>query len=130
LNQKTPTLESDVRAADVLANERTYLAYLRTALAFVGFGFVIARFSLFTREISLAAHMNIPTTGSSKDFGVAMVVAGALVAVVGAARYTTADRALRENRVSALSPAFSFGGALLIAAVGAIVAIDLFRVSF
>jgi hypothetical protein len=32
--------------------------------------------------------------------------------------------------VSALSPAFSFGGALLIAAVGAIVAIDLFRVSF
>ncbi|MEO6913559.1 MAG: DUF202 domain-containing protein [Candidatus Baltobacteraceae bacterium] len=39
---------NDVRAADALANERTYLAYVRTALAFIAFGF------------AQAAHISIP----------------------------------------------------------------------
>ena len=33
------------------ANERTFLAWLRTSLALIGFGFVIARFGLFLREL-------------------------------------------------------------------------------
>jgi uncharacterized membrane protein YidH (DUF202 family) len=51
-----PGNQSALRATDALANERTYLAYVRTALAFIGFGFVIARFSLFTREFAAFAH--------------------------------------------------------------------------
>ena len=38
--------------SDHAANERTYLAYLRTGLAFMGFGFVIERFDLFVRDRS------------------------------------------------------------------------------
>ncbi len=33
------------------ANERTFLAWLRTSIALIGFGFAIARFGLFLREL-------------------------------------------------------------------------------
>jgi putative membrane protein len=36
-----------------LANERTFLAWIRTSVAIIGLGFVVARFSLFLREFAL-----------------------------------------------------------------------------
>jgi putative membrane protein len=36
---------------DYLAEERTFLAWIRTSLALIGFGFVVARFGLFLAEI-------------------------------------------------------------------------------
>ena len=36
------------------AGERTVLAWIRTGLAMMGFGFVVARFGVFLREISNA----------------------------------------------------------------------------
>ncbi len=35
-----------------MAAERTFLAWIRTGIAFMGFGFVVARFGLFLREIA------------------------------------------------------------------------------
>ena len=32
---------------DHLANERTFLAWIRTSIAFIGFGFVIVKFAVF-----------------------------------------------------------------------------------
>ncbi len=118
---------SDVRPSDTLANERTFLAYIRTALAFVAFGFVIARFALFSREISVVAHIHVPYAGSSKVFGIAMAVVGALLAVLGGLRYTATDRAMRAGGSRALPPAVAYLGAAVIAVVGALVAADLFR---
>ena len=112
----------------MLANERTYLAYVRTALAFVAFGFVIARFSLFAREISLVAHIHTSRSGSSVAFGTAMALLGVLVGIVGAIRYARTDRALREGRVSSLTPRMAYWGAGLITIVGALVAADLLSV--
>ncbi|MGH7708095.1 MAG: YidH family protein [Vulcanimicrobiaceae bacterium] len=60
------------RISDMLANERTFLAYLRTALSFIAFGFVIARFSLFSREISVVAHITLPNAHAATGFGTAM----------------------------------------------------------
>ena len=34
-------------------NERTFLAWIRTGLALMGLGFVLARFGIFLREFSL-----------------------------------------------------------------------------
>jgi inner membrane protein YidH len=36
-----------------LANERTFLSWLRTCIALIGLGFVVARFGLFLREFGL-----------------------------------------------------------------------------
>ena len=38
-----------------LAAERTLLAWIRTGLALMGFGFVVARFGLFLREVAAVA---------------------------------------------------------------------------
>ena len=42
-----------VSPSDYLAAERTFLAWIRTGLALMGFGFVVARFGLFLRETLL-----------------------------------------------------------------------------
>lgn len=42
--------------SDYLAAERTLLACIRTGLALMGFGFVIARFGLFLQELQFAQH--------------------------------------------------------------------------
>ncbi len=117
----------EVRAADALANERTYLAYVRTALAFVAFGFVVARFALFSREISVVAHISVPHVGTSKAFRIGMVIAGVAVAIAGAFRYAATDRALRQGRARPLSVSAAYAGTALLALIGAIVAADLFH---
>jgi len=40
-------------ASDYLAAERTFLAWVRTALTLMAFGFVVARFGLFLRELQI-----------------------------------------------------------------------------
>jgi len=39
------------RASDYRAAERTFLAWIRTGLALMGFGFVVARFALFLQTL-------------------------------------------------------------------------------
>lgn len=117
----------EIRAADVLANERTYLAYVRTSLAFVAFGFVVARFALVSREISAFAKLHVPHPGTSLLFGVIMVFLGIVVGIVGTVRYANADRAIREGRDAAMSPAIAYAGGALLTLIGALVAVDLLR---
>jgi putative membrane protein len=114
-----------VRANDVLANERTFLAYVRTALAFIAFGFVVARFSLFTREFAVLVHETTAEPGLSTSFGTVMAVFGVALAMLGAWRYAATDRGLREGRVVTLSSLTGYGISLLVAAIGVIVALAL-----
>ena len=85
-------LQVEVRANDTLANERTYLAYVRTALAFIAFGFVIARFSLFEREFAVLVHRPGEASGLSTTFGTVMAFFGIFMALLGAWRYAATDR--------------------------------------
>ena len=43
--------------SDYLAAERTFLAWIRTGLALMGFGFVVTCFGLFLQELQVARHM-------------------------------------------------------------------------
>ncbi|MBV9718873.1 MAG: DUF202 domain-containing protein [Candidatus Eremiobacteraeota bacterium] len=114
-----------IRATDTLANERTYLAYIRTALAFIAFGFVIARFSLFAREFSAIVHSSNPEPSLSAAFGTGMAAFGIVVALLGAWRYARTDRGLREGRVVTLSSVTAYIISLFVIAVGALVAFAL-----
>ena len=72
-----------------LAAERTLLAWIRTALAMMGFGFVVARFGLFLREIE-AAQAHPPAThrlGVSLWIGTGLVVLGVVVSILAAAQH-------------------------------------------
>jgi putative membrane protein len=117
---------SDVRLADALANERTFLAYVRTALAFIAFGFVIARFSLFTREFSELVHQTLPTKGLSVAFGTVMALFGAAIGALGGWRYASTERGLRRGANVALSSSAGYLISLFVAIIGLIVACALF----
>jgi putative membrane protein len=47
-----------------LANERTFLSWLRTSIALIGLGFIVARFGLFLREFGLVVKNANNTTVS------------------------------------------------------------------
>lgn len=86
--------------ADHLAAERTFLAWLRTGLALMGFGFVVARFGLFLQQIQLVERAAVPrTTGLSLWFGTALIGAGILVNLFSAWRHVQLVRGLDRNEV-------------------------------
>jgi putative membrane protein len=74
--------ESVKRAAlsDYLAIERTLLAWIRTGLALMGFGFVVARFGLFLQRVLTVENASpAQSYGLSLWFGTALIVAGIAV---------------------------------------------------
>src|ERR1700689_711280 len=77
------------RASDHLANERTFLAWMRTGVAGVVFGFAIGRFAIAVRQwmaIQGQGHA-MPSTGVSVWFGTAAILGGVLVCLTGLVRY-------------------------------------------
>src|ERR687885_1337576 len=60
---------SQDRSTQFLANERTFLAWLRTSIAIIGLGFVVARFSLFLREFGFVISQGSGHTNSSASQG-------------------------------------------------------------
>ncbi len=69
------------------ANERTYLAWLRTSLALIGFGFAIARFGLFIRQLETAVTPSDrigPNWLNSEVLGIGMVIFGILILIASA----------------------------------------------
>lgn len=72
------------------ANERTFLAWLRTAIAFIGFGLAIARFGLFLRELQASVtgqNVISPSVANSPGLGVALVMLGLVLIALATWRY-------------------------------------------
>lgn len=67
---------------DHLANERTLLAWQRTALGVVAIGFLVDRFALEGGG----------TTVAGSILGITLIVLGAVVSVVGAYRFMRTER--------------------------------------
>ncbi len=82
-----------------LANERTFLAWIRTGIATISLGFVIARFSFWLREIALATGQKVqfPHTGLSLPIGLGMVAFGALMMSMAVLRYYDIRRAIAQG---------------------------------
>jgi putative membrane protein len=83
-----PPPESLLR--DYYAAERTLLAWIRTTLAMMGFGFVVARFGVFLHEINAMNATgvgSIKTGGLSVWFGTALLLFGVLVNVIAVHQY-------------------------------------------
>ena len=79
--------ENPNRARDHLANERTFLAWVRTGIATIIFGFAIGRFSIALREFMHFEGRASETSGLTAWFGVVSIVGGVLLIAAGLARY-------------------------------------------
>jgi putative membrane protein len=86
------------KPTDFLANERTFLAYVRTSLSVMAFGFVISRFGLFLRLIPSAASINGLAAFNSEHLGLAFAIFGCALAIFGSWRFYGTSRDLRNEK--------------------------------
>jgi len=90
--------EDSNRARDHLANERTFLAWMRTSVAIVVFGFAIGRFAIAMRQLTAIQGLASKTTGLSVWMGMISILAGVLMAVAGLVRYRKTRALLEEGK--------------------------------
>jgi putative membrane protein len=83
-----------LEASDHLANERTFLAWIRTSISVVVFGFVVAKFGITLREFLRMQDKGTQQSGMSLAIGIAFMVFGIFLAVAALARYHNTRRRL------------------------------------
>jgi putative membrane protein len=102
-----------------LAAERTLLAWIRTGLSLMGFGFVVARFGLFLRELSaVRPELPVHQGSGSQWIGVSLVLIGAAALSYAAADHRTTLRRLAHGQP--LSAASGWAGIVLSALLAAL----------
>ena len=84
---------------DHLANERTYLAWIRTGIGIMAFGFVVVKFSLFVKQIGVVfqTKINAPSQGYSAIIGIVLVAMGMLSILFSFFQYRRVDKQLRTG---------------------------------
>lgn len=85
------------RARDHLANERTFLAWVRTGAAIVVFGFAIGRFSIALRQLTALQGHPLHRSGLSVWMGATSIVLGVVLVVAGLFRYRKTRQRLDEG---------------------------------
>ena len=103
-NDKMPNSN---RSVQYVANERTFLAWLRTSIALIGLGFVVSRFGLFLRELGIAVKgsnsiLGLSSSSSSIHYpssllGISMVVLGAILIVYALKNYLQTDKSIEKG---------------------------------
>ena len=87
------------KITDHLANQRTFLAWIRTGLATITFGFVVERFGLLLRELGLknTSSASTATIHYSAIIGVALVVLGVLTMIIALVSFLQIRRSIDEE---------------------------------
>ena len=116
--------------SDYLAAERTFLAWIRTGLALMGFGFVVARFGLFLQALPIAqSEFSQRTAGASPWFGTALIVLGIAVQVGSAWSHIRLVRNLQNGGHDFARPSsLAIGVAMALAVLGLGLAIYLLSI--
>lgn len=120
-----PIQKHDVR--DYLAAEQTFLAWIRTGVSLMGFGFVVARFGLFLRELQYTKlDISSRSYGLSIWFGTGLIVIGVLANAFAAWHHISLIRQLNRGDDSFARPSSpAIVVALVLAALGLAMAVYL-----
>jgi putative membrane protein len=84
------------KVSDHLANERTYLAWLRTGISIIALGFVVSKFGLIVKELGGSQ----PETSFhfSSIIGIALVIAGGLMDLLALRRFVLNQQRIKAGR--------------------------------
>jgi uncharacterized membrane protein YidH (DUF202 family) len=96
-----------------MANERTFLAWIRTSIGIMAFGFVVEKFSLFVKQFAYflqtsgmpesrsllraGKEVALPSPGYSSVLGILLVALGALMAVLALIRYKKVEKQIDDG---------------------------------
>ena len=86
-----------------MANERTFLAWIRTSIGIMAFGFVVEKFALFIKQMSLVlGKTNIgstlpPSHGYSAIVGIFLVGLGTLMGLMAWFRYKKVEKQIDRD---------------------------------
>ena len=118
------------KVTDHLANERTFLAWVRTALGLIGLGFVLGRMGLFLRQIAASADTKAIRTGHEFIVvGVVFLVFGTLFGAWSGWNYERNRRAIdRETFVAAKWSIYLLAVVVVVGSL-AIVALSVWRMT-
>jgi len=85
-----------------MANERTFLSWIRTSIGIMAFGFVVEKFAIFIKQASCflgnrtefkGSLEQVPqSTGYSSVFGIALIGLGALMGVLAFIQYKKVEK--------------------------------------
>jgi putative membrane protein len=83
-----------------LANERTFLAWVRTSIGIMALGFVVEKFSIFVKSVAILSGRQVLLSGSSKHssiLGVFLVALGGMMGLLAFIRYKKVERQIDED---------------------------------
>ncbi|HEX5168565.1 MAG TPA: DUF202 domain-containing protein [Cyclobacteriaceae bacterium] len=88
-----------INLTDHLANERTFLAWIRTCIGIMAFGFVVVKFSLFIRQLSILVGKEFaaPRQHHSSLIGILLVGLGSVMLLLSFIRYKRTERSLAKE---------------------------------
>jgi putative membrane protein len=94
-------IPDDKKATEYLANERTFLAWVRTGISIMSLGFVVAKFGLWLRELAARFAPLAPSHGSglSAPMGAGMIGLGGVLVLLAAWRFHVVNRQIAAGRV-------------------------------
>ena len=124
----TPSALPPSWARDHLANERTLLAWIRTALGFMAFGVTVAKLGVLVRAVGLE-HPEIagelPSSARSDAMGITLIVVGVVFGVALSPLSTDVQRRFGRSRIAAagivgLSLGLLFAAVLVLVAPAAV----------
>ena len=97
--QHTRPHKTSKKVTDHLANERTFLAWMRTGLATITFGFVVERFGLLLRELGLKSTL-VPVISIhySSLIGVTLTLLGVMMIAVALVNFLHIRRAIDSEQ--------------------------------
>lgn len=100
MSLKESNNQSPFKPNDHLANERTYLAWVRTGIGIMAFGFVVVKFSLFVKQIGFVLQTKVTSTshGYSSIIGIILVALGTLAILFAFLQYRRTEKQLKAGR--------------------------------
>ena len=97
--------DTSERLQQYLANQRTFLSWVRTSIALIGLGFAIERFSIFLQQFRLIADPNLTgnaTSTTSYEYsalvGIGMIVVGTGLIVYALRNYLDGNKTIASGK--------------------------------